>query len=380
MKIKSPYINLYRSVLIIIIFFSIATYSNSQELILKEFKHLEGNTTARIYRKRDVNGQNCAVLIIKHNFKNFIVESGKGYEALEEKTGETWVWLSPDEYRIVIRREGYIPFEINLRDKLKELETYELVLTDDFGSILINAPGANIWINNKLVSKDEYKSRLKEGDYNIKATKDNCSPDERNVKMIAGDSLKIQLAPSPFKAKVVIESEPINTYGASIIIDGQEIDQKTPATILLELGEHKITLKKPDFIDATKVISVITQENYALTMQMQRLNLDPQIRKHKIKRNYWFLSTIICSGITAYSYYKTNQLANEYKTATTDAEKIRKEYEFYKTLSPIALSTSGISLTFCIVHSVKLHDAKVNLKLAFQMQPDCKALALHLNF
>src|SRR5690606_6983927 len=112
--------NLYRSVLIIIIFFSIATYSNSQELILKEFKHLEGNTTARIYRKRDVNGQNCAVLIIKHNFKNFIVESGKGYEALEEKTGETWVWLSPDEYRIVIRREGYIPFEINLRDKLKE--------------------------------------------------------------------------------------------------------------------------------------------------------------------------------------------------------------------------------------------------------------------
>ena len=62
------------------------------------FKHLENNTTARIFKKTDVNGQNCAVLIIKHNFKEFEVETGKGYESMIEKVGETWVWLSPDEF------------------------------------------------------------------------------------------------------------------------------------------------------------------------------------------------------------------------------------------------------------------------------------------
>jgi len=97
----------------------------AQELKVVSFKYLEGNTTARVNRRRDVNGQNCAVVIIKHNFNDFTVEAGKDYEHLEEKTGETWVWLSPDEYQLVIRKKtGYIPLQIPLKDELKELETY----------------------------------------------------------------------------------------------------------------------------------------------------------------------------------------------------------------------------------------------------------------
>ena len=381
MKLKNQFIKLIIFILVILLYCSHAFRSSAQELILKDFKHLEGNTTARIYRKRDVNGQNCAVLIIKHNFKNFKIESGKGYEALEEKTGETWVWLSPDEYRIVIRKEDrYIPFEFNLKDKLKELETYQLVVTDEYGSISIVALGSTIWLNNKQVSKDKYESRLKEGDYIIKATKENCSTDERFIKLIAGDSLNVKLNPIPLRANVLIESEPNNSIGANIIIDGQEIEQKTPTSISLDLGEHKVTLKKTDFIAASRVISLINQENYPLKIQMLRLSQDPQIKKHKDQRNLWFLSTIVFSGIATYSYYKSNDLYNEYKSATTDAEKIRKQYDFYKTLTPIALSVSGISLSLGIIQSIKLHNAKRNLIVSLQIHSGYNSLTLCCNF
>lgn len=352
----------------------------AQELIKKEFKHLKDNTTARIYRKRDVNGQNCAVLIIKHNFKDFKVETGKGYEALEEKTGETWIWVSPDEYRIVIRKEGYLPFEYNLKDKLESLETYELIITDEFGTVIVEAIGSKIWLNNNPVGINNYKARLKQGDYVIKATKKHYADDKRLLTIHAGEEAFIKLSPVPYVANVIIESNPPSSAGATIFINDTLFHKKSPAVIPLPFGEYKITLKKNSFIDNSKVIELNEERNYNLIFDMQKVKLNPEVRIHRRRSNIWLIATLVSTSASIYSYSQMNKLYDEYQTATTNATEIHKKYSTYKIVYPITMGVAGFSLTNFIVQKAKQKKAANTLNLSVNTNLNYNIVGIIYNF
>ena len=211
----------YTSVTALLLILLFGQHIDAQELIFKSFNHLEDNTTARINRRRDVNGQGCAIIIIKHNFKDFKVETGKEYEALEEKVGETWVWVSPDEYRIVLRKEGYLPFPFDLKGKLQQLETYELIITDEFGDIKINATKAEIWLDNKLAGRDSIILTLKEGRYVLRATREKYYEEEKFAVLNAGDNLEFNFDLKPKTGSLVLSSIPQETKGADIYIDNE---------------------------------------------------------------------------------------------------------------------------------------------------------------
>ncbi|MBK7481042.1 MAG: PEGA domain-containing protein [Bacteroidales bacterium] len=362
MEIKILNINLYKSILIVFFIFSFAFHSSSQELILKEFKHLEGNTTARIYRKRDVNGQNCAVLIIKHNFKNYTIETGKGYEALEEKTGETWVWLSPDEYRVVIRRAGYIPFEFNLRDKLKELETYELTITDEFGNIIIHASKAVIWLDDKIIGNDSCTIQLKKGEYRIKATKENFYDEEINVILNPGETKNINLNPKPILGNLIINSSP---SGAKVYINNKLNDQQTPSSISLLIGQYNIQIQKDGYLSIKRDISILENKNTNLDLTLQQ---DPAniIQKHKKQSHIWLSSAISFAGVGTYSLIRSNMLYKDYQNAGSDASEIRKKIERLDIISPVAYGISGLSTIGFIIKSSKQQKLKkqYNLQLS----------------
>lgn len=353
-----------------------AFISLAQELKLKGFIHLDGNTTARINKRRDVNGQYCAIIIIKHNFKDFKVESGKDYEHLEEKIGETWVWVSPDEYQIVIRKEGYIPFRYSFKDKLKELETYELIITDEFGFLKVEALGSTIWLNNNQVGKNNYKTRLKKGDYVLKATKRNHEDDKKLVTINAGEEIVINLEPIPYRANVIIESNPSDAIGSSIFINDSLINNKSPAIIPLTLGEYKITLKKHGFIDNSRIIELKDVKNYPLVFDMRKLITNPTILKHKRNSNIWLISTIISGGTAIYSYSKMNKLYDEYQVATSNAEDIHNKYKTYETLYPITIGTAGVCLTNFIIQKVKQKKAKNKLNFTYNIGQNTNSIGL----
>lgn len=284
---------------------------NAQEFKVVSFKHLDGNTTARVNRRRDVNGQNCAVVIIKHNFNDFTVESGKGYENLEEKTGETCVWLSPDEYQIVIRKAGYIPLQYSLKDKIKELETYELVVTDEFGSIQVKAPDAQIWLDDKAVAKDEYTFRLKEGRYIIKATRDKYYPQEKFTSLNAGDNIELNLDLKPIMGELNIISESSKFIGANIYIDGKLNNLKTNASIPILIGEHNVKIIKEDYSSYSQMINIYSDQS---TIIKYSLLPEPQLELKNIQNKIagiYFLRFVVFSGFAGIATYGTMRY-NEY--------------------------------------------------------------------
>ena len=283
--------------IIILLFMAVLpTDINAQELKLKSFMCLENNTTARVNRKRDVNGQNCAVLIIKHNFKKFKIESGKGYEALDEKIGETWVWLSPDDYRIVIRKEGYIPFEYNLKGMIKSLETYEMILSDGYGNINIIAPHSKIWIDDKLVGNDSCSFSFKEGQYIIKVTRHNYYEKQKLLVVKPGENIDYKFQLKPKMGNLIITSTPLETVGANIIIDDSLYTQKTNTEIPLMIGWYKVRVEKYGFANYEELTWIKENDN---TIIVATLNKNPllseieSIKKRRRRMRVFFGSYIV---------------------------------------------------------------------------------------
>jgi len=336
--------------------------SISQELIIKDFKHLDGNPSARINKEKDVNGQYCSILIIKHNLGDFEVETGKGYERIEKKKGETWVWVSPDEYQIVIRREGYLPFKFDLKNRLIELETYELIITNEYGIIQVNAPQAQIWLDDKAIARDNYFGKFKKGNYNLKATRKNYYEEEKFILLNPGDSINLNFNLKPKIGNLLINSSPSETMGAKIYINNELSHFNTPANIPLLIGEYNMRIEKKGFLPYNKKFIINANENLQLNVTLVN---DPSIkaRKHKKGRNIWFASAVISAGVGTYSMIRSNTLYEEYQNAGSEASDIRKQIETLDIITPITYSVAAICLTGFIIKSVKYRKAEKNISL-----------------
>lgn len=342
-----------------------ANNSIAQELKLKDFNHLEGNTSARIYKETDVNGQSCAIIIIKHNFgdSEFEIETGKDYEKRINKTGETWIWVSPDEYQIVIRRKGYLPFKFDdLKNKLIGLETYELIITNEYGRITVNAPDAQIWLDNKSIAKNYYLGKLKKGKYNFRATRDNYYEEQKFVILNPGDSINLKFILKPKMGNLLINSSPSETIGAQIYINNELSHFNTPANIPLLVGEYSTRIEKEGFLPYSEKLTISENENLQLNITLVN-DLSIIALKHKKGRNIWLASTVVSAGVGTYSTIRSNTLYEEYQNAGSEASDIRKQIETLDIITPVAYSIAAICLTGVIIKSVKYRKAEKNISL-----------------
>lgn len=270
----------------IIIYFllSIPLISYNQELKVIHFNILTNNTSARIYPETDINGYNCAIIIIKHNFKNYIVETGRDYERLEEKIGETWVWVSPEEYRLVIRKQGYVPLEIDLKNKLVPLETYELVVTDGYGQIIAKSEKSEFFLDGKKIGYDSICINIKEGQYILKATKEKFYSEEKYINLKSGETKSFVFNLKPRTGKLRLNISPI---GSVITINGKEINSNEKE---LTLVEDTYLISASNKLHKTYTENVSIQANRTINI-VKDLEYDPTLRP-----NYQFINTMFCMG------------------------------------------------------------------------------------
>lgn len=351
-------------ILIILFVISFNYYSTSQELIEKGFKHLKGNTSARINRETDINGQFCAIVIIKHNFgdSEFDIDAGKDYQKRIDKIGETFIWVSPDEYQIVIRRKGYLPYKIDLKNKLVELETYELIITNEYGIIRVNAPQAQIWLDNKPAGRNNYIfNKLKEDKYIIKATRDKYYDEEKFIILNAGDDTLLNFNLRPKLGNLIVNSTTNETIGANVFIN-DSLNGKTNITVPLIIGRHSLRLEKDGYLPFKQNVLIEENQNTLVNVQME---VDPSIlvKKYKRNKNIWLGSAIFSSGIGVYSILKSNQLYDEYQSATTNASDLHDKIETYDMITPIAFTAAGLCLVEFFIQNSKFKKAKSKLKL-----------------
>lgn len=353
--------------------------SISQELIIKDFKHLDGNPSARINKEKDVNGQYCSILIIKHNLGDFEVETGKGYERIEKKKGETWVWVSPDEYQIVIRKDSYLPTPYNLRNKLNKLETYELTVTNEYGIIRVDAPDAKIWLDDKPAGNNYYVfNNLKEGKYIVKATREKYNTEEKFIILNAGDDTLLHFNLKPKLGNLIVNFSNNETLGANVFINNS-LKGKTNITVPLIIGRHSLRLEKEGYLPLKQNVLIEENKNTLVNAQME---VDPSIlvKKYKRNRNIWLGSTIACSGIGVYSLLKSNQLYDEYQTATTNASDLHDKIETYDIITPVTFAAAGLCLVEFFIQNSKYKKAKSKLKLYPSYSYNSYSLSINFSF
>ncbi len=261
----------------------------AQNINLLSFEHLKDDVSARLNQQVDVNGKKCAVVIIVSNIEDYEVEAKRGIEHSFDKTGEKYIWLSPDEYELVIRKKGYMPLSINLKDKLRSLETYKIVLSDDYGVIDISAPNAKIWINDRFMAEDKYLFREKTGEYTIKATRDKYYLQDERVFLHPGDSVKLHFDMNPIMGKLSLKAESYRFRGAKVYINEQLSKFETDAVIPLIIGEHNIKVEKDNYLPFSQIINV--KENKTSQL-LYSLTLDPRMELSEIKRKKFFLKTL----------------------------------------------------------------------------------------
>jgi len=105
-------------------------------------------------------------------------------------------------------------------------------------------------------------SNLAAGIHTVVFTKPGYVEETRKVEVAAGKSLVVNAQLNPMISSILVNSTP---SGANIWIDGKDTGKTTPAPIILEKGQHSISLRKQGFKEAStnEVLAEGQTLNYA---------------------------------------------------------------------------------------------------------------------
>lgn len=119
------------------------------------------------------------------------------------------------------------------------------------------------------------------------------------------------------------------------------------------------------------VATYVTPQQNSLQSKLQQRIIDVEKQKKdakltalKKKRNIWIVPAALTAGIGGYAYSQTGTLYEKYKTATTDAAKIRGQVETMALIYPIAFTAAGFSVIEFIIQNGKVSKEKKK-KVAF---------------
>jgi len=174
------------------------------------------------------------------------------------------------DYNITLKKELHADVHDNFRITDNETTERFLALTMNYGTVEIQTDDAEIFINEQRIGRGNRTQNLAPGNYRIRATKENHEDDEKDVFVMLGQTQRVSLAPQPRMGSVRIISEPFETAGAEIYINGLKQPQTTPAVIPLLFGEYDVTIKKAGFIDVKRRISIREEQEADLNTTMQK--------------------------------------------------------------------------------------------------------------
>ena len=261
----------------------------AQELAFKDdFKLEENDMDALIHQyKIDQNGNKMAIIKMVNPNKGFAFDIGSIGDALvEEKKGETWVYVPQNTKRITVNHESLgvlrnyeIPLEIEagrvysvtlisgtINKEIKE------VFNKVFLSIESNPANAEVFFNKiALPKKTPFKNELyPPGSYSVKISKSLYYDFDTFIDIKPKENLKLFIHLKPKFGFLNIKTIP--EINAHIEIDEFEKQETTP-TILdkLKSGNHTIKVFKEYYEPITQDFNIKENETTSLQLTLKPL-------------------------------------------------------------------------------------------------------------
>ena len=115
-----------------------------------------------------------------------------------------------------------------------------------------------------------------------------------------------------------------------------------------------------------KIVATFTSpEQTSLQSKLQQRVIDVENKKKdeklvamKKKRNIWIVPAVLTAGVGGYAYTQTGTLYDKYKTATTDAAKIRGQVQTMALVYQIAFAAAGFSVIEFVIQNGKYSKEK----------------------
>lgn len=174
-----------------------------------------------------------------------------------KQTPTTLTEIPSGKHTITLQMDKYAPRQQEVIVEDGQTANVSMTLDARFARITINTlDGAEIYSNGKLMGKGHILEDMMEGYYDLEARLDHHKSVTKQIQVVAGQSQDITLNPIPKYGSLDVMSTP---YGATVIIDGNNLG-KTPMTIEHTLeGKHKLEIKMEGYYLET--LDVIIEEN-----------------------------------------------------------------------------------------------------------------------
>lgn len=264
-----------------ILFFSFLFLVNSvvAEINVKSFRKLENDLSARIEAPRkDRNGDLCALVKVVTTQKGFVWEpDGLGITAVDEKTGEFWLYLPWGAKYLTIKhpqlgvlRQYAYPMAI------EKATVYEMVLTTGTVTTIVEETIESQWlvitpqpaealvyINDEFVKTGEYQAKLKPGVYNYRVEAPLYHVQAGRIEL-GSERVTLPVVLKP--AHGFLRFTTLPEKGAQVMLDGKMLPTLTPFTTEpIASGEHTVQVLKEMYQPWVQKITVADGQTTAVT-------------------------------------------------------------------------------------------------------------------
>ena len=310
-------------------------------------------------------------------------------EAINKVTPGEQILLASGDHMLQIIKDNFQPVKekVTIIDGLTT--SVKLALNPNFSEVNIHSmTGAEIFIDNEPMAKGLWQGKLGAGVHSLEARLEKHKTAKKDIEVIAGESQRIQLMPTPLFGSVDIISDPagaliglnektygstpntindlpVGSYGLKLILKGYQTMDTTVVVTEGKTTEINLTLKsisqnttKPK----TEQTKIKSRDNPAV------ISLDTTYYKHKKAKTFWMVSGLVSLSVGAYTYLQAGSNFSNYQSSTTDAASLHQKVTTMDTIYPICFAAAGLSILEFIIQSGKQSRAK-SQKLSFYPQP-----------
>lgn len=235
---------------------------------------------------RDVNDQQCALIKVKTDLDKLSFDCSQGFASNPEypTAGEIWLFVSPLEKRIKIRKTGFLPLDVELPEPAAEGAVYVLEVSSDpslmlnsgRGTVMISTipVGARVSIDGIPGSERPSPAVFRDFEarpYRFKINTDRYDPFDTIVKIEDQKSSEVSIHLTPQWGSLIAS---VNPPDALVKIDEKTYNQTfgklnlTSVQDALNLGTYNIEVSKTGYYTQQQSFTLfpdsITRVNIAL--------------------------------------------------------------------------------------------------------------------
>lgn len=258
---------------VLIFFLLIFSVAYADEFVVRSFTLAETDVSALRYQRLDANDEVCALIKVRTDLRGLAFDAGKNLVGdIELKSGEYWLYVSPDEKRITIYKDGFMTKHYLLPVAIESSKVYVLEVTSKqqataaTGSLILltDPPGAVVKIrelSGMTLTTPDTLLDYPAFPYSVTITKFRHTTIDTILTVHPGEMISHHITMTPGWGDVIIKVGPTD---AEVFIDNEYSgigDQNFMGDAKgIDVGQHIISIRRDNYYVQEQTVEVLSGE------------------------------------------------------------------------------------------------------------------------